>query len=180
MLFELSKFDNARLASARDSEDITTTNEDECAMSCLQKSFCDHFVFIRSIEPFRSSKRKNCRLVTNSHDDLFPCRYDLICANLSPCKIPFHFVSFSIFFNLAKTYSIFKTPFEVEKHVQNNTINVLILPNITYRFKIQLKDKYLNWTDVEETDPIFSNIISLFFKFIKIRFKKPRLIIFSG
>ena len=86
VLFELSKFDNARLASARDSEDITTTNEDECAMNCLQKSFCDHFVFIRSVEPFRNSRRKNCRLVTNSNDNLFPCRYDLICANLSPCN----------------------------------------------------------------------------------------------
>lgn len=32
---------------------------------------------------------------------------------------------------------------------------MLILPNITYRFKIQLKDKHLNWTDVEETEPIF-------------------------
>lgn len=90
VLFELSKFDNARLASARDSEDITTTNEDECAMNCLQKSFCDHFVFIRSIEPFRNSRRKNCRLVTNSNDNLFPCRYDLICANLSPCNYISH------------------------------------------------------------------------------------------
>ena len=46
----------------------------------------------------------------------------------------------------------------VEKHVQNDTINILILPNITYRFKIQLKDKHLNWTDVEETEPIMSKL----------------------
>lgn len=29
------------------------------------------------------------------------------------------------------------------------------MPNVTYRFKVQLKDKYLNWTDELETEPVF-------------------------
>ena len=44
-----------------------------------------------------------------------------------------------------------------EKHVQNDTLSIFILPNITYKFKIQLKDKLLNWTDEEETEPINCN-----------------------
>jgi hypothetical protein len=32
----------------------------------------------------------------------------------------------------------------------------MILPNVTYKFKIQMKDKFLNWTNEEETEPITS------------------------
>jgi hypothetical protein len=87
VLFELSKYDNVPLRGARDFEEMVTINEDECALNCLQKSFCDHFVFIKSIEPSKISKRKNCQLAANTNNNFFPCRYDLTCANLSPCKI---------------------------------------------------------------------------------------------
>ncbi len=87
VLFEISQFDNVKFSSSQKQvEEIAALNEDECAMSCLQKSFCDYFVFIRSIEPFRSSKKKNCQLATNTRENIMPCRYDSLCANLSPCK----------------------------------------------------------------------------------------------
>lgn len=41
-----------------------------------------------------------------------------------------------------------------EKHIKDNTVSIQVLPNITYRFKIQIKDKYVNWTDEIETAPI--------------------------
>ena len=128
LLFELSNYDNIRFNSLIVYEEILTNNEDECAMACLQKNYCEHFVFVRSIEFYKGSKKKNCRLAANTNDNIIPCRFDSLCATLSP----------------------------YESHVSNNTLNILVLPNLTYRFKIQLKDKLLNWTDVEETAPISS------------------------
>jgi hypothetical protein len=44
---------------------------------------------------------------------------------------------------------------KVEKNVKNNSVSIHVLPNKTYKFKLQLKDKFTNWTDVEETQNIF-------------------------
>lgn len=155
LLFEISNFDNIKFSNQKQIEEIVATNEDECAMSCLKKSYCDHFIFIRSIEPFRNSKKKNCQLATNTHENIMPCRYDSLCANLSPC------IYFNFYINLFNPLIILKFPKpknKDEKHVQNDTLSIFILPNITYKFKIQLKDKLLNWTDEEETEPINCNV----------------------
>lgn len=45
--------------------------------------------------------------------------------------------------------------FKVEKNVKNNSVSIHVLPNKTYKFKLQLKDKFTNWTDIEETQNIF-------------------------
>lgn len=87
VLFELSKYDYVPIRAGRDYEEITTMNENECAMNCLQRSYCDHFVFIKSVELSKGSKKKNCQLAAaNTNNNFFLCRYDLTCANLSPCK----------------------------------------------------------------------------------------------
>lgn len=129
LLFELSNYDNIRFNNLIVYEEIVSNNEDECAMACLQKNHCEHFVFVRSVEFYKGSKKKNCRLASNTNDNIIPCRFDSLCATLSP----------------------------YENHVFNDTLNILILPNITYKFKIQLKDKLLNWTDFIETEPINRN-----------------------
>jgi hypothetical protein len=86
VLFELSNYDNIKLSSSVISEEIIAANDDECAMACLQRNFCDHFVFIRSIPPLKSSKKKNCYLAVNTNENIFPCRFDSVCAFLSPCN----------------------------------------------------------------------------------------------
>jgi hypothetical protein len=86
VLFDLSSYDNIKLSLKTNFEETITNNEDECALACLQKTYCNHFVYIRSFEPYLNSKKKNCQLSSNSDVNIMPCRYDSICANLSPCK----------------------------------------------------------------------------------------------
>jgi len=86
VLFDLSSYDNIKLSLKNNFEETITNNEDECALACLQKTYCNHFVYIRSFEPYLNSKKKNCQLSSNSDVNIMPCRYDSICANLSPCK----------------------------------------------------------------------------------------------
>jgi len=52
-------------------------------------------------------------------------------------------------------YIFKKNNYKVEKNVKNNSVSIHVLPNKTYKFKLQLKDKFTNWTDVEETQNIF-------------------------
>lgn len=125
LLFDLTKYDNIKLNFKK--YELFTSNEDECAMACLQKSFCDHFVFKRSFEPYLSTTKKNCQLATNNYENIMPCSYDSICASLSP----------------------------YEKHIQNNSFSIVVQPNKTYKFKLQLRDKYSNWTDIQETQSIY-------------------------
>jgi hypothetical protein len=98
-------------------------------MHCLQSSFCDHFVY-RIMDPTRSSIQKNCHLTVNTHENLINCRLDSICANLA----------------------------SYENNIKNNSVSISILPNVTYKFRIQLKDEVFNWTNLEETAAINSKI----------------------
>ncbi len=96
-------------------------------MHCLQSNFCDHFVF-RQMDSIKTSAQKNCHLATNTNENLIDCRLDSVCADLA----------------------------SYEKNIQNNSVSISLLPNVTYKFRIQLKDKFFNWTNLLETDPINS------------------------
>lgn len=52
MLFDVSQYDNTRFALSQNFQETRAENDDDCALKCLQNEFCDHFVFIRSIEPY--------------------------------------------------------------------------------------------------------------------------------
>ena len=90
-------------------------------MHCLQSNFCDHFVY-RTMDPTKTGQ-KNCHLAINTHENLIDCRLDSICADLA----------------------------SYEKNIKNNSVSISILPNVTYKFRIQLKDEIYNWTNLEET-----------------------------
>ena len=86
----MSNFDNTKFSNQLNRDELLTTTEDECATACLQRSFCEHFVFYKQLEPIntnsRTVKRKNCVLSSNSNDNIISCRLDATCANLSPCN----------------------------------------------------------------------------------------------
>ena len=103
-------FDNTKFSGQLSREEIMTNNEDECATACLQKNYCEHFVFYKSLEPIntnnRIQKRKNCVLSANSNDNIISCRLDSICANLLQC-IYMSYESFSFLYNRKIFYFFF-------------------------------------------------------------------------
>ena len=54
---------------------------------------------------------------------MIDCRLDSICATLASYK----------------------------ENIKNNSVSIPILPNVTYKFRLQLKDELFNWTNLEET-----------------------------
>jgi hypothetical protein len=168
VLFELSNFDNTKFSSLQTRDEIYTNTEEECAIACLQRNYCEHFVFYKSLEPSNSnikvSKRKNCILASNTNDNLITCRLDSICANLLSCNnLIFISSIFVIFYNFCSI--------SVDNHIQNNSFTISILPNTTYKFKIQLKDKFLNWTNEQETELISSKFkLNQIIKNLKLKF----------
>ena len=104
VLFQLSKFDNIQFTSNKNIVEIQTSNEEECAMHCLQSSFCNHFVY-RTLDPTKISTQKNCNLATNTYENLIDCRLDSICANLASCK----YFYLSIILTLIIRYSLNET-----------------------------------------------------------------------
>jgi hypothetical protein len=164
VLFQLSKYDNIQFTESKNFQEIQTNNEEECAMYCLQSNFCDHFVY-RPLDPTKVSQ-KNCNLAKNNYENLVDCRLDSICANLASCKL-------FLFFKNCSSNNLIKTlKMKDEKNIKNNSVSISILPNVTYRFRIQLKDKIHNWTNLEETKQINCNILFDLFKYLNDIFSK--------
>ncbi|CAF0715506.1 unnamed protein product [Brachionus calyciflorus] len=123
--FESSKWDSPVFTFTKENKFYNTSSEEECANECIQLSYCNFFVYKPQFDP-NERVSTNCRVTSKSSDGLFPCPKFSSCQNL-------------------------KNP---ETYTSNDTVNITILPNSTYRFKLQLRDKYLNWTDALETEAI--------------------------
>jgi hypothetical protein len=90
VLFDVSQYDNTRFSLQQNFQETTAENDDDCALKCLENEFCDHFVFIRSVEPYSTKPNgKNCKLAKNNNENIIRCKYDSLCATLSSCNFYF-------------------------------------------------------------------------------------------